>query len=107
LEGLPHGTTIVNHWVTASVFDYLRIVEGKRPDIDSFNIDFYFLSIQENCQQITTEDLSANGWIDWLESKSRQNQMCFIEPLHDIPEGYTWHQQGVCWQLSMEGKSGQ
>lgn len=105
LENLPPDTTIVNHWVTASVFDYLKIVEGKRLDVESFNVDFYFLSIQKNCLPITTEELSDAGWFDWIALKSSQNQMCFMEPLHDIPEGYTWHQQGACWQLGIQRES--
>ena len=34
------STTIVSHWATASVFDYLILVEGQRPDLTSVNVDF-------------------------------------------------------------------
>ena len=92
-------TTIVNHWATASVFDYLRIVEGRRPDVSSFNADFYFLGIQENCQPITNQQMLDLGWIGWLADLSTQDRLCYIEPLHGLPDGYRWRNKGVCWDL--------
>jgi hypothetical protein len=94
------STTIVNHWATASIFDYLRLVEDMRPDVESFNVDFYFLATQQDCQPIDADQLLDNGWIERLETLSRQERLCFIEPLHELPEGYQWRQKGVCWDLS-------
>ncbi len=101
LDEVSPSTTIVNHWATASVFDYLRIVEGVRPDVKSFNVDFYFLGIQDGCKPISDEQLLANGWVFWLESLSRQDRLCFIEPLPDAPEGFAWRRKGSCWHLEL------
>jgi hypothetical protein len=103
LSQVGPATTIVNHWATASVFDYLRVVEGKRPDVASFNVDFYFLGIQTDCQPISEAYLQQIGWLDRLEDLSRQDRLCFIEPLHDLPPGYDWQQAGACWRLVAEG----
>lgn len=97
------ATTIVNHWATASVFDYLRLVEGQRPDVESFNLDFYFLAIQRDCQPVETSQLLENGWIERLEDLSSQGRLCFIEPLHELPAGYRWRQNGACWDLAAQG----
>lgn len=99
LSEVEPSSTIVNHWATASVFDYMRVVEGIRPDVDSFNVDFYFLGIQSKCEPVTNDQLLENGWIQLLERQSRSNSLCFIEPLHDLPDGYQWHQKGTCWEL--------
>jgi 4-amino-4-deoxy-L-arabinose transferase-like glycosyltransferase len=102
LNQVGPSTTIVNHWATASVFDYLRLVEGMRPDVTSFNVDFYFLGIQPNCQPISESYLGQIGWLDHLEELSSRDRLCFIEPLHDLPEGYDWRQTDACWQLVVE-----
>ena len=102
LEGVSPGSTVVNHWATASVFDYLRIVEGQRIDVSSYNADFYFLGVQEACRPISNEDMLDNGWIDWLMELSTKGRLCYIEPLHGLPEGYRWRNLGVCWDLVEE-----
>lgn len=102
LEESGPSTTIISHWATASVFDYLLIVEGMRPDVTSINADFYFLGIQEGCQPITNQQMLENGWIQWLADLSTQDRLCYIEPLHGLPEGYQWHNKGVCWELVEE-----
>jgi hypothetical protein len=102
LNQVGPSTTIVNHWATASVFDYLRLVEGIRPDVTSFNVDFYFLGIQKTCQPISESYLGQIGWLDHLAELSDQDRLCFIEPLHDLPEGYDWRQTGACWRLVVE-----
>jgi len=94
------STTIVSHWATASVFDYLILVEGQRPDVTSVNVDFYFLGIQRACQPVSNQVLLEEGWISRLEKLSIQNRLCFIEPLHDLPQGLSWQENGSCWQLS-------
>jgi hypothetical protein len=103
LEEVGPSTTIVSHWATASVFDYLRIVEGQRPDVTSFNADFYFLGVQEACAPISTQRLIDNGWIQWLAGLSEEGRLCFIEPLNDLPDGYDWQKKGSCWELRPEG----
>jgi 4-amino-4-deoxy-L-arabinose transferase-like glycosyltransferase len=102
LNQVGPSTTIVNHWATASVFDYLRLVEGLRPDVMSFNIDFYFLGIQSGCQPINEAYLQQIGWLGRLEELSRGDRLCFIEPLHDLPKGYDWHQTEACWRVEVE-----
>jgi len=99
LDNAKPGATIVNHWVTASVFDYLQIVEGRRPDVSIINIDFYFLGLQRGCQSITNKDLIMAGWIPWLHKTSVQGKLCFIEPLHDVPRYYKWVKKDDCWEL--------
>jgi len=103
LAQVSPSATIVNHWATASIFDYLRLVEDQRPDVESFNVDFYFLGIQQDCRPVDSGQLVQTGWIGRLETLSRQGRLCFIEPLHDLPEGYRWRQNGVCWDLVTEG----
>jgi hypothetical protein len=105
LDQVPEGTTIVNHWATASVFDYLRIVEGRRPDVDNINVDFFFLGIQRNCQPVTNQVLLESGWIHQLVNLSEQEQLCFIEPLHGLPEGYHWQERGPCWAVVVDDGS--
>jgi len=102
LNQVGPSTTIVNHWATASVFDYLRLIDGMRPDVASFNVDFYFLGIQSACQPISEAYLEQIGWLDRLEELSSQDRLCFIEPLHDLPKGYDWQQTGACWSLAVE-----
>ena len=102
LEQVDPSTTVVNHWATASVFDYLRVVEGQRPDVISYNADFYFLGAQQACQPISNDQMLANGWIDWLLELSAEERLCYIEPLHGLPDGYRWRNHGVCWDLVEE-----
>lgn len=99
LDQVPPQSTIVSHWATASVFDYLIYVEEYRSDVRSMNIDFYFLGIQQDCQPVTDQQLLDIGWIDWLAAASEGNRLCFIEPLHQAPDGYRWDNQGLCWGL--------
>jgi len=99
LESVEPDATIVNHWATASVIDYIQIIDGLRPDVESLNVDFYFLGVQEECQPPSSQDLLKNGWIPWLSERSRKNQLCFIEPLHNLPDGYRWIDNGNCWQV--------
>jgi 4-amino-4-deoxy-L-arabinose transferase-like glycosyltransferase len=99
LEALPDGTVIVNHWATASVFDYLRIVEGVRPDVRSFNLDFFSLGTQAACH--TEDDGGLNAaWFAWLETQVQAHTpLCFIEPLPALPLRFLWVNQGACWTL--------
>ena len=105
LDQVPENTTIVNHWATASVFDYLRIVEGRRPDVSNINVDFYFLGIQQDCRPVTNQALVDSGWIDYLVALSEQGRLCFIEPLHGLPDGYEWQGKGPCWSLAVEDET--
>ena len=102
LTEVAKDTIVVNHWATASVFDYIRIIEGRRPDVQSFNADFYFLGIQEACDPISNQQLLELGWIDWLLELTARNQLCYVEPLHGLPEGYRWRNHGLCWNLVEE-----
>jgi len=27
------------------------------------------------------------------------NRLCYIEPLHDLPDEYNWSKNGLCWQI--------
>lgn len=97
LQEIPSGTIIVNHWATASVFDYLRIVEGVRPDVRSFNLDFFSLGTQSTCEASAGED-AKTAWYEWFATQMEANTpLCFIEPLPSIPEAYQWHKQSLCW----------
>lgn len=101
LEALPPSTVIVNHWATASVFDYLRIVEGVRLDVRSFNLDFFSLGTQAVCQVSDDGGLNA-AWFGWLEAQmQRRTPLCFIEPLPALPLRFEWARQGACWTLEV------
>lgn len=101
LENAEPFSLIVNHWATASVLDYLRIVEGRRPDVESFNVDFYNLALQERYGSL--EDSSAKAeWYNWLSQNLSQRPICFIEPLPAVPEHYYWIKQGPCWKLLLK-----
>ncbi len=81
LQELPPNTVIVNHWATAAVFDYIRIIENVRPDVRSFNLDFYFLGLQNNCKPSAQPDPNAE-WFGWIKAHIEQKiPLCFIEPL--------------------------
>lgn len=98
LSEVEPSTVIVNRWVTASVLDYLQVVEGKRPDVTSFNLDFYFLGLQKDCD--AQNNLSAQqAWFAWLERQVGQRPLCFIEPLPPVPPNFHWIQQGACWKI--------
>lgn len=92
------NTIIVNHWITASVFDYLRIVEKLRPDVYSFNLDFYLLGIQTDCD-LPDENTDQIIWFQWLEDHMNRTPLCFIEPLPPIPSRYQWVKKGPCWTI--------
>lgn len=99
VESAAPSTTIVNHWVTASVFDYLRVVEKRRPDVTSFNLDFFFLAQQTRCS--AEDDKAAQqAWFSWLDDALEQQPLCFIEPLPAIPNNLHWIKQGVCWRVA-------
>ncbi len=98
LENVEPSTLIANHWVTASVLDYLQIVEGRRPDVQNFNVDFYNLALQERHGSLESVAAQAE-WYAWLEHRLSQRPICFIEPLPAVPEHYQWIKHGVCWKL--------
>jgi hypothetical protein len=98
-DELPPGAVVVNHWATASVFDYIRLVEKQRPDIASFNLDFYFLSVQKQCGEAGETDMEQ-AWFEWLRAQRQKPQpLCFVEPLPPLPGNLGWAQQGPCWIL--------
>jgi len=97
LREVEPSTMIVNHWVTASVLDYLRIVEGQRPDVASFNLDFYFLGAQTECDM--PDALAQMAWFSWLSGQLVSRPLCFIEPLPSSPSNLHWVREGTCWQL--------
>jgi len=100
LSQLEPSTILVNHWITASVFDYLRVVEGRRPDVSSFNIDFFYLGVQNRCTASSTDDPAEVAWLAWLNAHLGERPLCFIEPLPTTPEKYSWSKQGECWILT-------
>lgn len=97
LNTVDPGSIVINHWVTASVFDYLRVVEKLRPDVTSFNLDFYWLGLQKNCT--SPDDADQSTWFLWLEDHLNQTPLCFIEPLPPIPDQYQWVKSGSCWTI--------
>ena len=103
LDKVEPSTMIVNYWITASAVDYLQIVEGRRPDVISFNLDFYNLAL--HTQSDTRDNASARQqiWFAWLKNQLRQRPLCFIEPLPAVPDDLRWVQQSVCWKLVPEG----
>jgi len=101
LDEVEPSTTIVNHWVTASVLDYLQVVEGRRPDVTSFNLSFYFLGLQTRYGSLDNNNTSAQAdWFSWLDSQLGQRPLCFIEPLPTIPDNLRWIRQNACWKLA-------
>jgi hypothetical protein len=97
LEDVEPSTLVVSGWTTASVLDYLRLVEGRHPDVQSFNIDFYNLGLQERYGSPTSAPTQAE-WHAWLEEQLSQRPLCFIEPLPAVPDHYEWTRQGLCWK---------
>jgi hypothetical protein len=100
LSQLEPSAILVNHWVTASVYDYLRLVEGRRPDVSGFNIDFFFLGVQKRCTSSITKDPTQAAWLGWLDDYLGKRPLCFIEPLPPVPVEYSWYQRGGCWTLN-------
>lgn len=99
LRVVEPSAVIVNHWVTSSVFDYLQIVEGQRPDVTVFNIDFFLLGAQQGCG----EESGANAlraWFAWLDHQVDLRPLCFVEPLPPIPAHFDWIRQGACWTVN-------
>jgi hypothetical protein len=102
LDEVEYSTMIVNHWVTASVVDYLQVVEERRPDVVSFNLSFYFLGLQMEYDSL--EDVSARAaWFSWLDNHLGRRPLCFIEPLPLIPSNFSWIKQGSCWKIVTTG----
>jgi hypothetical protein len=99
LENTEPNTLIVNHWPTASVFDYIQWIEGKRLDVQIFNLDFYFLAIQKDCK-IENDQASLKTWYKWLDDKLERQPLCFIEPLPPIPANLSWQKKDECWGLT-------
>jgi hypothetical protein len=99
LEEVEPSTVVVNGWVTASVLDYLQLVDGRRPDVQSFNLDFYNLGLQERYGSLTSAPAQA-AWAAWLKDQMQQRPLCFIEPLPAVPEPYRWTRRSLCWTLS-------
>jgi hypothetical protein len=102
LEAAEPASLIVNGWPTAAVFDYLRVVEGRRPDVQSFNLDFYFLALQSR-RAVQEQTSLQQQWFAWLTERSRQRRLCFVEPLPQIPNGLRWAKQVGCWKLAPRG----
>lgn len=98
LAEVEPSTLVVNGWVTASVLDYLLLVEGRRPDVQSYNLDFHNLSLQERHASLTSTSAQAE-WHRWLEEQISERPLCFIEPLPAVPEDYDWTRAGLCWKL--------
>lgn len=92
------STMIVSHWVTASVLDYVQVVDGRRADVTSFNLEFYALGLQQYDQR---PGLNAQqAWFDWLHQHVGHRPLCFIEPLPAIPNDLHWASRGLCWTLT-------
>jgi hypothetical protein len=98
LEEVEPSTLVVSGWVTASVLDYLQIVEGHRPDVQSFNLDFYNLAQQERHGSLSSASAQTE-WFAWLDRQVEQRPLCFIEPLPAVPERFSWTGHGLCWRL--------
>jgi hypothetical protein len=98
LDQAQPSAMIINHWVTASVLDYLQVVEHRRSDITSFNLDFFFLGKQAQCDG--DNDRAAQTWFSWLKNQVGQRPLCFIEPLPPIPTDYHWRKQDMCWMMA-------
>jgi hypothetical protein len=99
------STLIVNHWVSASVLDYLQKVEGRRPDLQIINLDFYFLGLQAECNE-TLELTTQEIWFEWLDKHVGQQPVCFLEPLPPTPDKFRWTVRKNCWILAAaEGRT--
>jgi hypothetical protein len=99
LEEVEASTTIVNHWVSASVIDYLQMVEGQRPDVNNLNLDFLLLAAQKQCG-VEGDRVLEQAWSTWLERQTEQARLCFTEPLPVLPGGKVWVEDGVCWRIA-------
>ena len=102
LAEVEPSTLVVNGWATASVLDYLRLVEDRRSDVQSFNLDFYNLGLQERHGSPASTAAQAE-WQAWLDYQRRQRPLCFLEPLPAVPEQYRWTKEGTCWKLIPPG----
>jgi len=100
IEEVDYNTLIVSHWTTASVFDYLKQIDGKRPDVKILNINSYFIAANSSCNPKEINRLANQQWFAWLEKNVKTQPLCFIEPLPPIPEKYVWEEKGACWVLS-------
>jgi len=98
LAEVETSTLVVNGWATASVLDYLRLVEGRRPDVESFNLDFYNLGLLERHGSPDSAAAQAE-WRAWLDTQRQRRPLCFLEPLPAVPKQYEWIKQGTCWKL--------
>lgn len=98
LAEVEPSALVVNGWATASMLDYLRLAEGRRPDVQSFNLDFYNLGLLERYGSPSSTAAQAE-WRAWLDNQLPQRPLCFIEPLPAVPEQYKWTRQGICWKL--------
>jgi hypothetical protein len=98
LANAEPSALVVNGWATASVLDYLQLVEGRRPDVQSFNLDFYNLGLQVRYGSLLSAGAQAE-WRAWLEGQLRERPVCFVQPLPAVPANYEWARQGACWQL--------
>jgi hypothetical protein len=98
VENAKPRTLVVNGWVTAAVLDYLRLVEGRRTDVKSFNLDFYNLALRDRYGSHTAP-LAQAEWHRWLAGQLAQRPLCFLEPLPAVPEEYGWQRDGLCWEL--------
>jgi hypothetical protein len=97
LTDVKPSTLLVNHWVTASVVDYVQMVEGRRPDVQSFNLDFYNLALEERHDSLDSAAARAE-WHAWIERRVSQRPLCFVEPLPSLPCQYSWLREGLCWR---------
>jgi hypothetical protein len=106
LERVAPSTMIVNHWVTAAVLDYLQIVEGRRPDVSSFNLEFYFLGLQTQYRSLDSVPAQL-AWFSWLDDQLERRPLCFVEPLPPVPSHLRWAGGDVCWTLAAAEGAGQ
>ncbi len=105
LEQAEPGAMIVSHWATASLLDYGQVVEGRRPDVTSFNVDFFALALQERYGALDGAAARA-AWEAWLEGEMAARPLCFVAPLPALPEHYQWLERGDCWILTPERQLG-
>jgi hypothetical protein len=102
LDSAEPSTVILGHWAMASVVDYLQVVEGRRPDVLSYNLDFYFLGLQDR-YATWNNPLAQQAWFDQFNQWFGHRPLCVIEPLPPIPPGLYWVQAGDCWRPVVVG----
>lgn len=98
LDQIPASAIVVNSWATAPVIDYLQIVEGRRPDLANFNLGFFLLASQTECDP--TGATLKQAWLAWLHSRLGERPICVIEPLPVIASDLRWVEEGVCWKVA-------